>query len=70
MFNRLKTNEVGLLLHGLRSMYVADEQQAQTKLIRMLETELASRGLTLREPGSTLPFRQRRGIAEYHASLH
>jgi hypothetical protein len=47
MFTQLKTNEVGLLLHGLRSIYVRDEEKAQVELTRALEAELASRGFTL-----------------------
>jgi len=49
MFRQLKTNEVALLLHGLRSVHVADEKAAHDKLTKMLETELASRGVTLKE---------------------
>lgn len=49
MFRQLKTNEVALLLHGLRAVHVADEQAAHAKLTRMLETELAARGCSLKE---------------------
>jgi hypothetical protein len=48
-FAPLKTSEVALLLHGLRAIYVADEETTQQKLILQLETELASRGHKLAE---------------------
>lgn len=47
MFRQLKTNEVALLLHGLRAVTVVDEQAAHDKLTRMLEGELAARGCSL-----------------------
>lgn len=46
---QLPTNEVALLLHGLRAICVLDEEQARLKLIAKLEGELASRGLSLKE---------------------
>lgn len=50
MFQHLKTNEVALLLHGLRACWVIDEAKTHKKLTRMLETELASRGFRLCDP--------------------
>lgn len=49
MFTKLKTNEVALLLHGLRSIYVANEEKAHKKLVALLEGELASRGVKLND---------------------
>ncbi len=48
MFRQMKINEVALLLQGLRAIHVADEQAAHAKLTKMLETELASRGVSLK----------------------
>jgi hypothetical protein len=48
MFRQLKTNEVALLLHGLRAIYVADEEVAHAKLVKMLEGEMARRGVALK----------------------
>jgi len=42
-----KTNEIALLLHGLRAVFVADEEAARQKLIGQLEAELAARGKCL-----------------------
>jgi len=49
MFRQLKTNQVALLLHGLRAVEVMDLADDKIKLVKMLETELASRGVTLKE---------------------
>jgi hypothetical protein len=46
---QLKTNEVALLLHGLRAISVLDEELTKQKLVKALETELASRGCSLVE---------------------
>jgi len=51
MFRQFKTNEVALLLHGLRAIYVEDQKEAHKKLTKMLETELASRNVTLKAAG-------------------
>lgn len=44
---QLKINEVGLLLLGLDTIYVADLEETRLKLIKQLEGELASRGARL-----------------------
>jgi hypothetical protein len=44
---QLKTNEIALLLHGLRAIYVHDEEAARQRMIERLETELAARGVAL-----------------------
>lgn len=48
MFRQLKTNEVALLLHALRAVSVMSLSEEHAKLTRLLEGELASRGVTLR----------------------
>lgn len=48
MFSKLTDVEVGLLLKGLRAIYVAAEKRALLKLIKELETTLKSRGLVLK----------------------
>lgn len=42
-----KTNELALLLHGLRTVYVTDEEPTRQKLMLQLEGELAARGCAL-----------------------
>ena len=43
--------ELGLLIHGLRSAIVIDQQKLQEKLLKQLEAELSQRyGLVLKEP--------------------
>jgi hypothetical protein len=49
MFRQLKTNQVALLLHGLRAIEIMDLAEDKIKLVKMLETELARRGATLKE---------------------
>jgi hypothetical protein len=49
MFRQLKTKEVALLLLGLRAVYVADCEEEQAKLVKLLEGELAARGVSLKE---------------------
>jgi hypothetical protein len=44
MFKHFKSNEVALLLLGLETVYVASEMKIQKQLIKMLKTELVSRG--------------------------
>lgn len=44
---QLKINELGLLLQGLRSIMIVDEEPTRQKLMTQLETELAARGATL-----------------------
>jgi hypothetical protein len=46
----LKDNECALLLHGLRAIYVADDEKTRLSLIQKLEGELASRGKCLPDP--------------------
>lgn len=48
---QMQTNEVALLLHGLRAVIVTDEEKTRQKLMRALEAELARRGARLAEPG-------------------
>lgn len=47
MFKQFKTNEVALLLHGLRAVTVVDEAESHTKLTKALEAELGKRGCSL-----------------------
>jgi hypothetical protein len=47
MFRQLKTNQVALLLHGLRAVEVMDLTEDKQKLVKMLEGELAARGARL-----------------------
>jgi hypothetical protein len=49
MFRNMKIEEVALLLHGLRLIYVADQENYRRKLIKALEGELAARGASLPE---------------------
>lgn len=49
MFGNLKTEEVALLLHGLRAVWVADLEKEHRKLTLQLEGELAARNVTLPE---------------------
>lgn len=46
---QMKTNEVALLLHGLRAIIVLDEEETRQKLMKRLEGELAARGARLPE---------------------
>jgi hypothetical protein len=46
---QMKTNELALLLHGLRAVMVADEEETRQRLISKLESELAARGVALAE---------------------
>lgn len=46
-FRQLKTNQVALLLHGLRMIYVHEDEADRQKLLAALEAELSSRGLRL-----------------------
>lgn len=50
MFNQLKTNEIALLLHGLRAVEVMDEVETKKRLVQKLEEALARRGARLAEP--------------------
>lgn len=44
-------DELSLLIHGLRSIYVADTEQLRSKLAVQLETELSTRyGVMVGEP--------------------
>ena len=44
---QMKTNEIGLLLLGLRTIYVHDQEEARQKLMKAMEGELAARGVSL-----------------------
>lgn len=46
-FRQMKTEELALLLHGLRAIYVEDQEDARKKLMQKLESELAIRGVAL-----------------------
>jgi len=46
---QMKTNEIALLLHGLRAVWVHDEAATHAKLTKQLEGELAARGARLSE---------------------
>ena len=43
----MKTEELALLLHGLRAVYVADQAELQQRMIKELEQALARRGCSL-----------------------
>jgi hypothetical protein len=44
-----KTEDIALLLHGLRAICVTDLEERRQRLIQQLEGELSSRGLRLPE---------------------
>lgn len=39
--------ELALILHGLRSIYVEDQKDRLEKMVKQIEDELAARGLRL-----------------------
>lgn len=41
------TEEIALLLQGLRSIYVADSETTRQKLVTQFEKELSTRGVSL-----------------------
>ncbi len=46
----VKKEELGLLIHGLRAIYVADHAELRDRLLEQLEQELSTRfGMVLRE---------------------
>lgn len=49
MFRQMTTEKIALLLHGLRAIYVADQEKDRQELIKVLEGTLASRGVSLPE---------------------
>lgn len=49
MFRQMKKEKVALLLHGLRSIYVADQEKDRQELIKLLEGALAAHGVSLSE---------------------
>lgn len=46
-FRQFKTEEIALLLHGLRAVSVLDQRKLQDKLEAALEAELSARGVRL-----------------------
>lgn len=48
-FRQMKTDEIALILHGLRAIYVSDQEQTRAKLILACEGALAARGMALAE---------------------
>lgn len=46
-FRQMKTEELALLLHGLRAIFVADSEDARQKLMAKIESELSIRGCAL-----------------------
>jgi hypothetical protein len=46
-FRQGGNEELALLLHGLRSVYVADKEELRQVIVKKLEDELASRGVAL-----------------------
>lgn len=49
MFEQLSTEEIALLLHGLRSVHVSDLEVSRKRLVKKLEKALAKRGASLPE---------------------
>jgi hypothetical protein len=48
-FRQMKTEEIALILMGLRSIYVESQEEARAKLIEGCENALSSRGVALAE---------------------
>lgn len=46
-FRQMKTEEIALILMGLRTIYVADQEAAREKLIAACEGALSARGVAL-----------------------
>lgn len=46
-FRQMKDDEIGLILHGLRSVYVQDIEPVRERLIAACESALAGRGKSL-----------------------
>jgi hypothetical protein len=47
--NQMKTNELALLLHGLRAIIVTEEEAVRQRLMSKIEVILATRGVSLGE---------------------
>lgn len=47
---QMQTNEIALLLHGLRAVVVTDEEATRQRLMKRLEDELSRRGARLAHP--------------------
>jgi len=43
-----KTEEIALILHALRAVFVADQEKVRAKLMKQCEDELAERGVSLK----------------------
>lgn len=50
---QMKTNEIAVILSGLRSIWISEEIATIERLIELCEKELAARGLKLAEPNET-----------------
>lgn len=48
-FRQMKTEQLALLLHGLRAIYVHDQEENRQEMMTKLEQELAIRGIALAE---------------------
>lgn len=46
-FRQIKTEQIALILHGLRTIYVHDQEEEREKLIAACEVALSSRGVSL-----------------------
>lgn len=46
---QMTTNEVALVLHALRAVFVADEEKTRQRMMRACERELSRRGARLAE---------------------
>lgn len=46
-FRQMKTEDIALILMGLRTIYVADQEEGRAKLILACEGALAARGVAL-----------------------
>lgn len=46
-FNKMKNDELALILYGLRAVFIYDKEALRNKMIKALEDELAVRGLAL-----------------------
>lgn len=50
MFRQFTTNQIALMLHGLRAVVVTDEEENRKDLMEKMEKELSRRGARLAEP--------------------
>lgn len=53
-FKQMKTNEIALILHGLRAVTVLDEEDTRQKLMTACEGALSARGARLADPNEQL----------------